>query len=72
MCLSIIPVYVYDMWCCSWPWKSTFVCALLLRDKYAEILPNSRVDRPRENTNVNMIDHVHGLPTVVRWRKRRD
>ena len=47
------------------------VRSLLSRDKYGEVLPNSYVGRPGENTNIDVIDHVHGHPTVVRWRKRR-
>ena len=47
------------------------VRSLLSRDKYGEVLPNSYVGRPGENTNIDVIDHVHGHPTVVRWRKWR-
>lgn len=41
------------------------LCALLSRDKYGEVLPNSCVARPRENANIDVIDHVHGHPTIV-------
>lgn len=47
------------------------VCALLSRDKYGEVLPNSCVGRPRENANIDVIDHVHGRSNVFCWRKRR-
>ena len=44
---------------------------LLLSSKSAKELPNSRAHRPREDTNVEVIYHMHGHLTVVCWRKRR-
>ena len=72
MCLSMILIYAHDMRGCSCPWKSALVCALLLCDKCTEMLPNSRVGRPWENANRNVIDRVHSRQTVARWRKRGD
>ena len=72
MCLIMTPVHAHDMWCCPWSWEPTFVCTLLLRNQSANILSNSHLGRSRENANVKVVDHIHGRPTMVYWRKQRN
>ena len=67
----MILVYAHNAWGCSRSWKSSLVCALLLCDRCAEMLPNIRGSRPRDNANIDVIDHVHGRLNVFCWRKRR-
>ena len=60
----MILVYAHNAWGCSRSWKSALVCALLLCDRCAEMLPNIRGSRPRDNANIDVIDHVHGRSNV--------
>ena len=68
---SMIPKHGDDMWFSPRPRKAVVVSALLLGSKGAEELPNSRMHRSREDTNVDVINHIHCRPTVVCGRKRR-
>ena len=48
-------------------WEAPFMVALLLGDKNAEVLSNLCMDRAWEDTDIDVINGVHGGPTVVCW-----
>ena len=67
---GMIPQYCDELWFSPRRREACIVSALLLSRKGAEELPNSRMHGSREDTNIDVTNHIHCCPTVVRGRER--
>ena len=69
MRFGVIPVDTHDVRFSLRAWEILFVCMLLLCVKYAKLSVDCYVCGSRQNTNIDMVNNVHGRATIVRRRK---
>ena len=63
----MIPVYAHDVWNFVVSWEASFMIALLLGDKGAEVLSYLCMGRAWEDADIDVINEIHGGAAVVRW-----